>query len=77
MKTLLDSKGLTINSQTFELLWKRYSSKGRMTFDDFVASTVKLQALTDRFKKRLVTGLNCDCQVATFSLEEFIKTSLL
>ncbi|XP_061071571.1 uncharacterized protein LOC133105449 isoform X2 [Conger conger] len=77
METALKGRDITLNSKTFKSIWRHFASEGGMKYDDFVASTMKIQTLTDRFKKRISAGLACDCQVATFALEDFIQASLL
>ncbi|KAJ8290810.1 hypothetical protein GJAV_G00017830, partial [Gymnothorax javanicus] len=77
METALKARGIYLNDKTTESIWRRFSSEGGMKFDDFVASIMKIKILTDRFKKRIIPNLACDCQVATFSLEDFIQASIL
>ncbi|KAJ8354176.1 hypothetical protein SKAU_G00217430 [Synaphobranchus kaupii] len=77
METALKGREITLNSKTLESIWRHFSSEGGMQYDDFVAGTMKIQTLTDRFKKRISAVLACDCQVATFALEDFIQASLL
>ncbi|KAG9345071.1 hypothetical protein JZ751_009612 [Albula glossodonta] len=70
MKSALEAEGVTLDSETYEAVWRRYSSEGGMTYDNFIANLMKLQALKDRFQKRAVPGLACTCPVATFALED-------
>ncbi|XP_064200881.1 secreted frizzled-related protein 2-like [Anguilla rostrata] len=77
MGTALKERDIALNSKTFEIIWRRFSSEGGMKYSNFVASTMKIQTLTDRFRQRISAGLACDCQVATFALEDFIQASLL
>ncbi|KAM8933908.1 grancalcin [Pelodytes ibericus] len=44
--------GYRINHQTLSAIIKRYSKNGRIYFDDYIASCVKLRALSDVFRRR-------------------------
>ena len=44
--SILHSVDISLNSKTFESIWKHFTSEGGMTYDDFVASTMKIQTLT-------------------------------
>ncbi|KAI1885659.1 hypothetical protein AGOR_G00206100 [Albula goreensis] len=77
MKSALEAEGVTLDSETYEAVWRRYSSEGGMTYDNFIASLMKLQALKDRFQKWAIPGLACTCPVATFALKNFIRVAFI
>uniref|UniRef100_A0A8C9Z446 EF-hand domain-containing protein n=1 Tax=Sander lucioperca TaxID=283035 RepID=A0A8C9Z446_SANLU len=49
------SMGYNLSPQAMNIIMKRFSSHGRITFDDFVSCCVKLRALTDQFQRRDTT----------------------
>ncbi|KAE8289301.1 Frizzled-1 [Larimichthys crocea] len=51
-------------------------SKGGIGYDEFMRVLTKLQILRDRFKAHLLS-LPCDCQVASFSLKQFMKSAII
>ncbi|KAJ8415675.1 hypothetical protein AAFF_G00402320 [Aldrovandia affinis] len=75
-KTTLMERG-TIPKKSFESIWRRHSSEGHLRYDEFVAITMKLQALTGRFKKHVHTILDCGCEVASLTWESFIEAALV
>nr|KAF6470339.1 sorcin [Molossus molossus] len=66
----------TMGFSEFKELWsavnsiaKRYSTNGKITFDDYIACCVKLRALTDNFRRR-DTGQQ---GVVNFPYDDFIQ----
>ncbi|XP_054847119.1 sorcin isoform X2 [Eublepharis macularius] len=52
MQKALASMGFRLSPQAINAITKRYSSHGKITFDDYIACCVKLRALTDSFRRR-------------------------
>lgn len=46
------SMGFRFSPQTINAIAKRYSSRGKITFDDYIACCVKIRALTESFRRR-------------------------
>lgn len=46
MPECLDFAGYNLSPQAMNVIMKRFSTHGRITFDDFIACCVKLRALT-------------------------------
>ncbi|XP_061771405.1 atrial natriuretic peptide-converting enzyme-like isoform X2 [Nerophis ophidion] len=65
-----------LDEDTFQTLWLEYSSRGKIEYDEFVTFLTRLQILKDRFRSHLVS-LPCDCQVASFSFDQFIKSAVV
>ncbi|ETE68274.1 Sorcin [Ophiophagus hannah] len=53
-KALL-SMGFRLSPQAINGIVKRYSCRGKISFDDYIACCVKLRALTDSFRRRDAT----------------------
>ncbi|XP_072525243.1 uncharacterized protein [Salminus brasiliensis] len=77
MKNALAAHDLRLNDLNFSLLWDRYSTSGQINYDDFVAILARLETLKERFKSHRMTNLPCDCVMASFSLDDFIRDTLL
>ncbi|XP_076838029.1 uncharacterized protein LOC143483142 [Brachyhypopomus gauderio] len=77
MKNALRARDLRLNELNFGLLWDRYSNAGQIGYDDFVAILARLDALKTRFRTHRMTNLPCDCMMASFSLDDFIRDTLL
>uniref|UniRef100_A0A3B1KLJ2 EF-hand domain-containing protein n=1 Tax=Astyanax mexicanus TaxID=7994 RepID=A0A3B1KLJ2_ASTMX len=77
MKSALTAHDLRLNNLNFSLLWDRYSTAGQISYDDFVAILGRLETLKERFKSHRMTNLPCDCVMASFSLDDFIRDTLL
>ncbi|KAF4020184.1 hypothetical protein G4228_011750 [Cervus hanglu yarkandensis] len=45
-------KRFRLSPQAVNSIAKRYSTNGKITFDDYIACCVKLRALTDSFRRR-------------------------
>ncbi|EGW07198.1 Sorcin, partial [Cricetulus griseus] len=52
LQKALTTMGFRLNPQTVNSIAKRYSTSGKITFDDYIACCVKLRALTDSFRRR-------------------------
>ncbi|XP_034030287.1 uncharacterized protein LOC117514108 [Thalassophryne amazonica] len=76
MKKSLSARDFVLDDATFRALWYIYHPKGGINYDEFVAVLTKLQILKDRFYEHL-TNLPCDCQIASFSFEQFIKSAII
>lgn len=79
LMTALVLRGLiAMNQEMFQPMWRLYRNNNgnSIDFDDYVALVTRLQALKDRFQERLM-NLPCDCQVASFSLIQFINAAMI
>ncbi|XP_035862277.1 uncharacterized protein LOC116064082 isoform X3 [Sander lucioperca] len=76
MKKILSGRNFDLDNETFRVLWYEHNSKDGIDYDEFVAILTKLHILRDRFQAHLL-NLPCDCQVASFSLKQFLKSALL
>ncbi|CAI5662039.1 unnamed protein product [Oreochromis niloticus] len=76
MKKALVAREFHLDDETFRVLWQEYRSEGGINYDKYVAALTKLQILKDRFKARLL-NLPCDCQVASFTINQFMKTAFV
>ena len=52
LQKALTTMGFRLSPQTVNSVAKRYSTSGKITFDDYIACCVKLRALTDSFRRR-------------------------
>ncbi|KAA8579064.1 hypothetical protein FQN60_017427 [Etheostoma spectabile] len=64
--------GYNLSPQAMNIIMKRFSSQGRITFDDFVSCCVKLRALTDQFQRRDTTRTGS----ASFQYDDFIQVTM-
>ncbi|XP_029942079.1 grancalcin-like [Salarias fasciatus] len=48
----ISAMGYQVSPRVLDVMVKRYSRRGRIYFDDYVACCVKLRALTDNFRRR-------------------------
>ncbi|TMS10946.1 Frizzled-1 [Larimichthys crocea] len=76
MRKALSARDFELDNETFRVLWNEYQSKGGIGYDEFMRVLTKLQILRDRFKAHLLS-LPCDCQVASFSLKQFMKSAII
>ncbi|TDH11279.1 hypothetical protein EPR50_G00059200 [Perca flavescens] len=76
MKKILSGRNFNLDDETFRVLWYEHNSKDGIDYDEFVAVVTKLHILRDRFQAHLL-NLPCDCQVASFSFKQFMKSALL
>lgn len=66
------SFGYNLSPQAHGVLLRRYSTDGKVKFDDFVALCVRLRALTDQFRRR-DTQQNGS---ATFQYDDFVQVAM-
>ncbi|XP_051261386.1 sorcin isoform X2 [Dicentrarchus labrax] len=52
MQQAINTMGYNLSPQAMNVIMNRYSTSGRIAFDDFVSSCVKLRCLTDHFRRR-------------------------
>ncbi|KAF1388476.1 hypothetical protein PFLUV_G00090610 [Perca fluviatilis] len=64
--------GYNLSPQAMNIIMKRFSSHGRITFDDFVSCCVKLRALTAQFQRRDTTRTGN----ASFQYDDFIQVTM-
>ncbi|XP_070768776.1 sorcin-like [Enoplosus armatus] len=76
MKKALSVHEFSVDDETFRVLWHEYRSKGGINYDEFVAVLTKLQILRDRFQVHMLR-LPCDCEVASFSFKQFLKSAII
>ncbi|XP_033495737.1 sorcin [Epinephelus lanceolatus] len=72
LQQALSTMGFNLSPQAMNILMKRYSSNGRIAFDDFISCCVKLRALTDQFQRRDTTRNG----QATFQYDDFIQVTM-
>ncbi|XP_070767871.1 sorcin-like isoform X2 [Enoplosus armatus] len=68
----LTSMGYNLSPQAMNSVMKRYSTNGRITFDDFMTCCVRLRALTDQFRRRDTTQNG----QAMFQYDDFIQVTM-
>nr|XP_033787082.1 sorcin [Geotrypetes seraphini] len=66
----LETMGFRLSPQAVNTIGKRYSSNGKITFDDYIACCVKLRALTDTFRRRDTAQQG----VVSFQYDDFIQS---
>ncbi|XP_067456533.1 uncharacterized protein [Thunnus thynnus] len=76
MKKSLSTHKFNLDDETFRVLWHESSSQGGIEYDEFVTVLTKLQILRDRFQAHLLS-LPCDCEVASFSFKQFLKSAII
>ncbi|XP_036394852.1 sorcin-like [Megalops cyprinoides] len=69
MHQAVASMGYRLSPQAMNGIIKRYSTHGKISFDDYVACCIKLRTLTDLFRKRDQAGQG----MATFQYDDFIQ----
>ncbi|XP_062983219.1 sorcin isoform X1 [Elgaria multicarinata webbii] len=52
LQKALTAMGFRLSPQAINGIVKRYSTRGKISFDDYIACCVKLRALTDSFRRR-------------------------
>ncbi|XP_047608973.1 sorcin isoform X3 [Phacochoerus africanus] len=62
-------KRFRLSPQAVNSIAKRYSTNGKITFDDYIACCVKLRALTDSFRRRDTAQQG----VVNFPYDDFIQ----
>lgn len=68
----ITTMGYNLSPQAMNIIMKRYSTHGRIAFDDFVSCCVRLRALTDNFRRR-DTAHN---GTAMFQYDDFVQVSM-
>uniref|UniRef100_UPI0037E9B1A8 sorcin n=1 Tax=Semicossyphus pulcher TaxID=241346 RepID=UPI0037E9B1A8 len=68
----LSSMGFNLSPQAMNIIMKRNSTQGRIAFDDFITCCIRLQALTDQFRRRDTTQTGA----ATFQYDDFIQVTM-
>ncbi|XP_028326596.1 uncharacterized protein LOC114478025 [Gouania willdenowi] len=76
MKKTLSARGFNLENETFQRLWRDYKFQDGVEYDNFVALLTRLQILQERFQAHMLT-LPCDCEIANFSLKQFMKSVLV
>ncbi|XP_005282476.1 sorcin isoform X1 [Trachemys scripta elegans] len=69
LQKALTTMGFRLSPQTVTAVAKRYSTHGKITFDDYIACCVKLRALTDSFRRRDTAQQG----VVNFQYDDFIQ----
>ncbi|KAJ8290809.1 hypothetical protein GJAV_G00017820 [Gymnothorax javanicus] len=64
--------GYRLSGQAMNVIIKRYSTQGRISFDDYVACCIKLRTMTDLFRRRDASQQG----VATFQYDDFIQCTM-
>ncbi|XP_065130371.1 sorcin [Paramisgurnus dabryanus] len=72
MNQAVSSMGYRLSPQAMNCIIKRFSSHGKISFDDYVACCVKLRSLTDLFRKRDQAQQG----MATFQYDDFIQCTM-
>ncbi|XP_056296243.1 uncharacterized protein LOC130210238 [Pseudoliparis swirei] len=76
MKKALSLREFHVDEESFRVLWDENRSAGGIDYDEFVAVLTKLQILRERFQAHRLS-LPCDCHVASFSFEQFMKSAII
>lgn len=72
MHQAVSSMGYRLSPQAMNIIVKRFSTQGKICFDDYVACCVKLRSLTDLFRRRDTAGQGS----ATFQYDDFIQVTM-
>uniref|UniRef100_A0A8C6T6L7 EF-hand domain-containing protein n=1 Tax=Neogobius melanostomus TaxID=47308 RepID=A0A8C6T6L7_9GOBI len=72
LQQALVAMGYNLSPQAFHCIMRRYSTNGRIGFDDFIGCCVKLRAMTDNFRRR-DTAHNGQ---ANFGYDDFIQVTM-
>ncbi|XP_061574495.1 atrial natriuretic peptide-converting enzyme-like [Cololabis saira] len=76
MKKAVTAHDFDLDEETFRALWFEYRSQDGIDYDNYVAALTKLQILKDRFQSHLL-HLPCQCHVASFSFNQFLKSAII
>ncbi|XP_078537777.1 grancalcin [Lissotriton helveticus] len=68
----ITAMGYRLSHQTLNAIVKRYSKNGRIYFDDYVACSVKLRALTDVLRRRD----NMQQGFVNFAYDDFLQCTM-
>ncbi|CAH2282404.1 sorcin isoform X2 [Pelobates cultripes] len=66
----LGTMGFRLSPQAMNNITKRFSTHGRIAFDDYIACCVKLRALTETFRRRDAAQQG----MVTFQYDDFIQS---
>ncbi|KAM4688406.1 sorcin [Discoglossus pictus] len=72
LQRALGAMGYRLSPQALGSITRRYSSHGRITFDDYIACCVRLRALTDVFRRRDAAQQG----MVTFQYDDFINSTM-
>ncbi|XP_056142009.1 sorcin [Lampris incognitus] len=72
MQQAVISMGYSLSPQTMNCIVKRYSTHGKITFDDYVTCCIKLRSLTNSFQRRDTNRQG----TATFQYDDFIQCTM-
>ncbi|XP_056902222.1 sorcin isoform X1 [Takifugu flavidus] len=72
LQKAISSLGYNLSPQAMNVIMKRFSTGGRITFDDFITCCVKLRALTDHFRRR-DAAQNGN---ASFHYDDFVQVNM-
>ncbi|XP_061144583.1 uncharacterized protein LOC133160692 isoform X2 [Syngnathus typhle] len=76
MNDALTARDFGLDRDSLKTLWLEYSSQGKLDYDDFIALLTRMQILKARFQSHIL-NLPCDCQVASFSFKQFMKSAVV
>ncbi|KAM9353824.1 sorcin [Symphorus nematophorus] len=68
----ISAMGYNLSPQAMNIIMKRYSTQGRITFDEFMSCCIRLRALTDQFRRR-DTAHN---GTAMFQYDDFVQVCM-
>ncbi|XP_075067954.1 sorcin [Mixophyes fleayi] len=68
LQRALGTMGYRLSPQALSVIVRRYSTHGRISFDDYIACCVKLRALTDTFRRRDAAQQG----IVSFQYDDFI-----
>ncbi|CAN9514450.1 unnamed protein product [Ophioblennius macclurei] len=77
LKNTISRRGFNLDDRTFRVLWQNYKSQDGIEYDNYVSVLTRLQILLERFQAHMLTKLPCDCEIANFSLKQFMKSVLV
>uniref|UniRef100_A0A8B9EHI8 Sorcin n=1 Tax=Anser cygnoides TaxID=8845 RepID=A0A8B9EHI8_ANSCY len=69
LEKALTNMGFRLSPQAVTAITRRYSTRGKITFDDYIACCVKLRALTECFRRRDVSQQG----FVNFQYDDFIQ----
>jgi len=72
MQQVISSLGYNLSPQAMNCIMRRFSTGGRIAFDDFVSCCVKLRALTDQFRRRDTSQTGN----AAFQYDDFVQVTM-
>ncbi|XP_034466701.1 sorcin [Hippoglossus hippoglossus] len=72
LQKAIASFGYSLSPQALNIIMKRYSLNGRITFDEFLSCCIRLRILTDQFRRRDTAQSGR----ASFQYDEFIQVTM-